>query len=74
MLENHQNLTFISLTVKSDYRLVKLSLTAGLGSYPESEHKFATQQIQMNGPLPRKKLHMWYSKYPNKTGKVGITD
>ena len=34
MSSNLQNLTIGSIGVKSDYRVVKISLTTGLGSYP----------------------------------------
>ena len=35
MSSNQQNLTIGSIRQKSDYRVVKISLTTGLGSYPE---------------------------------------
>ena len=35
MSSNQQNLTIGSIRLKSDYRIVKISLTTGLGSYPE---------------------------------------
>ena len=35
MSSNQQNLTIGSIGLKSDYRVVKISLTTGLGSYPE---------------------------------------
>ena len=35
MSSNQQNLTMGSIRLKSDYRIVKISLTTGLGSYPE---------------------------------------
>ena len=35
MSSNQQNLTIGSIRLKSDYRLVKISLTTGLGSYPD---------------------------------------
>ena len=35
MSSNQQNLTTGSVILKSDYRVVKISLTTGLGSYPE---------------------------------------
>ena len=34
MSSNQQNLTIGSIGLKSDYRVVKISLTTGLGSYP----------------------------------------
>ena len=34
MSSNQQNLTIGSIRLKSDYRVVKISLTTGLGSYP----------------------------------------
>ena len=34
MSSNQQNLTIGSIGLKSDYRIVKISLTTGLGSYP----------------------------------------
>ena len=34
MSSNQQNLTIGSIRLKSDYRIVKISLTIGLGSYP----------------------------------------
>ena len=34
MSSNQQNLTTGSIRLKSDYRVVKISLTTGLGSYP----------------------------------------
>ena len=34
MSSNQQNLTMGSIRLKSDYRVVKISLTTGLGSYP----------------------------------------
>ena len=34
MSSNQQNLTTGSIGLKSDYRVVKISLTTGLGSYP----------------------------------------
>ena len=34
MSSNQQNLTIGSIRLKSDYRVVKISLTRGLGSYP----------------------------------------
>ena len=34
MSTNQQNLTIGSIKIKSDYRVVKISLTTGLGSYP----------------------------------------
>ena len=36
MSSNQQNLTIGSIGLKSDYRVVKISLTTGLGSYPGS--------------------------------------
>ena len=36
MSSNQQNLTIGSIGLKSDYRVVKISLTTGLGSDPES--------------------------------------
>ena len=36
MSSNQQNLTIGSIGLKSDYRVVKISLTTGLGSYPEN--------------------------------------
>ena len=35
MSSNQQNLTIGSIRLKSDYRVVKISLTTGLGSYPD---------------------------------------
>ena len=35
MSSNQQNLTIGSIRLKSDYWVVKISLTTGLGSYPE---------------------------------------
>ena len=35
MSSNQQNLTIGSIGLKSDYRVVKISLTTGLGSYPD---------------------------------------
>ena len=35
MSSNQQNLTIGSIRLKSDYMVVKISLTTGLGSYPE---------------------------------------
>ena len=34
MSSNQQNLTTGSIRLKSDYRIVKISLTTGLGRYP----------------------------------------
>ena len=34
MSSNQQNLTIGSIRLESDYRVVKISLTTGLGSYP----------------------------------------
>ena len=34
MASNHHNLTIGSIRLKSDNRVVKISLTTGLGSYP----------------------------------------
>ena len=46
MSSNQQILTIGSIGLKSDYRVVKISLTTGLGSYPETptfhELSFAT--------------------------------
>ena len=39
MSSNQQNLTIGSIGLKSDYRVVKISLTTGLGSYPEVPSK-----------------------------------
>ena len=36
MSSNQQNLTIGFIGLKSDYRVVKISLTTGLGSYPGS--------------------------------------
>ena len=35
MSSNQQNLTIGSIRLKSDHRIVKISLTTGLGSYPD---------------------------------------
>ena len=37
MSSNQQNLTIGSIRLKSDNRVVKISLTTGLGSYPEGQ-------------------------------------
>ena len=37
MSSNQQNLTIGSIRLKSDYRVVKISLTTGLGSYPDDD-------------------------------------
>ena len=39
MSSNQQNLTIGSIGLKSDYRVVKISLTTGLGSYPGQQLK-----------------------------------
>ena len=39
MSSNQQNLTIGSIRLKSDYRVVKISLTTGLGSYPGSRNR-----------------------------------
>ena len=38
MSSNQQNLTIGSIRLKSDYRVVKISLTTVLGSYPANLH------------------------------------
>ena len=51
MSSNQQNLTIGSMSIglKSDYRRVKISLTTGLGSYPE---KYAFTKCQRLCYLP----------------------
>ena len=41
MSSNQQNLTIGSIGLKSDYRVVKISLTTGLGSYPEPNKRLS---------------------------------
>ena len=50
MSSNQQNLTTGSIRVKSDYRVVKISLTTGLGSYPELS-VWEAQLIDRRGSL-----------------------
>ena len=41
MSSNQQNLTIGSIGLKSDYRVVKISLTTGLGSYPDKGERLS---------------------------------
>ena len=45
MSSNQQNLTIGSIGLKSDYRVVKISLTTGLGSYPKRGSRVALSDL-----------------------------
>ena len=54
MSSNQQNLTIGSIRLKSDYRVVKISLTTGLGSYPV---RCTLHRDSFVGAGPRERLH-----------------
>ena len=51
MSSNKQNLTTGSIILKSDYWVVKISLTTGLGSYPVPQRTFLTLSGRNTGSL-----------------------